>query len=362
MTIRYYKPYTPGTRFRSVSDFKDLAHILFANQKTIVPEKKLTHSFSRSHGRNNRGVITMRHRGAGHKRLYRKIDFKRFNINFIGTVKSIEYDPNRNARISLITQANGSKAYILNALNLTLNSQIVTTLDQNSKVLKQIYKNKKLKAEKMKLKENKQALISLKRKRKKKKANKTKKDETNKINFKNENQTLAISEEKTKKQKMDFDDGLPIGCCLPLKSIPLGRDVHNVELHPGAGGQLARAAGTVAKIISKEGLYVALRLPSGEVRLILKNCWATIGQVGNIEANIPTFGKAGVKRWLGRRPHVRGSAMNPVDHIHGGGEGRSPIGRVQPMNLWGKPALGQKTRKPKKQSSKFILKRRKGFK
>ena len=149
------------------------------------------------------------------------------------------------------------------------------------------------------------------------------------------------------------------GNCLPLVKIPLGTEVHNIELQPGAGGQLVRAAGTVAQIVAKEGTWVTLRLPSGEVRLVSQNCWATIGRVGNVDAFNLTLGKAGRKRWLGRRPHVRGSAMNPVDHPHGGGEGRAPIGRSRPVSPWGKPALGAKTRKRKKFSAALILQRRK---
>jgi large subunit ribosomal protein L2 len=152
---------------------------------------------------------------------------------------------------------------------------------------------------------------------------------------------------------------IAIGNCLPLVKIPLGTEVHNIELQPGAGGQLVRAAGTVAQIVAKEGTWVTLRLPSGEVRLVSQNCWATIGRVGNVDAFNLTLGKAGRKRWLGRRPHVRGSAMNPVDHPHGGGEGRAPIGRSRPVSPWGKPALGAKTRKRKKFSAALILQRRK---
>jgi large subunit ribosomal protein L2 len=274
MGIRYYKPYTAGTRTRAVSDFKEMT--------CISPEKSLTYGFKRSKGRNNRGIITMRHRGGGHKRRYRRVDFKRTDIGILGQIKTIEYDPNRNARICLVTNRHGHKKYILYARGLKLGQNVLTSP---------------------------QASIS-------------------------------------------------IGNCLPLQHMPLGSQIHNVEFQPGSGGRLARAAGTVAQIISREGKYVALRLPSGEVRLFLKNCWATIGQIGNVDANLTCGGKAGYSRWLGRRPHVRGSAMNPVDHIHGGGEGRCPIGRIQPMNQWGKPALGQKTRKPKKQTNRYIIKRR----
>lgn len=278
MGIRFYKPYTPGTRNRSVLTFKEMT--------SISPEKSLTHGFHRSKGRNNRGIITMRHRGGGHKRVYRQIDFKRSQLDITGQIKTIEYDPNRNARICLVTYRNGSKQYILESLGVKVGDFIMTSLEAN----------------------------------------------------------------------------LHVGNSLPLEKIPLGKEIHNVELKPGAGARLARAAGAVAQIVSKSGNYVSVRLPSGEIRLLLKECWATLGQVGNLDANRVRLGKAGVSRWLGRRPKVRGSAMNPVDHIHGGGEGRCPIGRKKPMDLWGNPALGTKTRKSKKYSTKYIIKRRKGFK
>lgn len=277
MGIRYYKPYTASTRHRSVLDFTGMT--------SISPEKNLLHHFSRAKGRNNRGIITIRHRGGGHKRLYRQIDFKRNRLEMKGKIKTIEYDPNRNARICLVSYKNGDKTYILHPRGLRVGDQLMAST---------------------------KATISK-------------------------------------------------GNCLPLRFIPLGSAVHNVELHPGAGGQLVRAAGTYTSLIAKEGKYVSLLLPSGEVRLILNTCWATVGQLGNLEASLIQFGKAGVKRWLGRRPHVRGSAMNPVDHPHGGGEGRCPIGRKHPVSPWGKPALGKRTRKLKKQSTKHILTRRKGF-
>lgn len=278
MGIRFYKPCTPGTRNRSISDFSSLT------QKKR--QKSLTKAFRRSNGRNNRGVITCRHRGGGHKRLYRTVDFRRGKIGIPAKVVSIEYDPNRNARIALIAYEDGSKNYILHPRGLKLHDFILTS---------------------------KKASINP-------------------------------------------------GNCLPLKNIPLGTEVHNVEFRPGAGGQLARSAGALAQLIAKENNYVTLRLPSGETRLILQSCWATIGQVGNIEASNVIRGKAGVMRWLGRRPHVRGVVMNPCDHPHGGGEGRSPVGRVRPVSLWGKPALGKRTRKTSKYSNNFIIKRRKSFK
>lgn len=280
MGIRFYKPYTSGTRSRSVSDFNEITKVYYS------PEKSLTFWLFRSKGRNNRGVITSRHRGGGHKRLYRLIDFKRSKVGINGKVKTIEYDPNRKARIALLIHDDGSKSYILHPRGLKINQSVLAS------------------------------------------------------------PSAPIS----------------IGNCLPLKFIPLGTEVHNIELKPGSGGKLARSAGCVAQIVAKENNYVTLRLPSGEVRLLSQNCWGTIGQVGNVEANNIRIGKAGAMRWLGKRPKVRGIAMNPCDHAHGGGEGRSPIGRKKPVSLWGKPALGVRTRKKSKYSDKVIIKRRKSFK
>lgn len=275
MAIRFFKAATPGTRHGSVLDFSEIS--------STKPEKSLTTWWSRSKGRNNKGIITSRHRGGGHKKLYREVDFKRNKVGVSAKVITIEYDPNRNAYISLLHYEDGEKRYILHPFGLKKGDFVLTSLD---------------------------ATIS-------------------------------------------------IGNCLPLTNIPLGTEVHNVELKPGAGGQLVRAAGTVAQIVAKEGKYVTLRLPSGEVRLVSQNCWATIGRVGNVDTINLSLGKAGRKRWLGRRPHVRGSAMNPVDHPHGGGEGRAPIGRSRPLTPWGKPALGVKTRQRKKFSNSLILQRRK---
>ena len=275
MAIRFFKAATPGTRHGSVLDFSEI--------KTNKPEKSLTSWWSRSKGRNNRGIITSRHRGGGHKRLYREIDFARTKLNITAKVTQIEYDPNRNARIALVNYQDGEKRYILHPVGLQIGDTVIASPEA----------------------------------------------------------TIAV------------------GNSLPLVNIPLGTEVHNVELQPGGGGQLVRSAGTVAQIVAKEGTWVTLRLPSGEVRLVSQNCWATIGRVGNVDAFNLTLGKAGRKRWLGRRPHVRGSAMNPVDHPHGGGEGRAPIGRARPVSPWGKPALGAKTRKRKKFSSGLILQRRK---
>lgn len=275
MGIRFLQPFTPATRNRSVSDFNEIT-------KT-EPEKTLSFGFHRSKGRNNRGIITTRHRGGGHKRLYRQIDFRRDKIGIPAKVVSIEYDPNRNARIALLRYTDGEKRYILQPHGLNIGEILIS----------------------------------------------------------------------------DLNAPITIGNALPLRNIPLGSEVHNVEFQPGSGGQLARAAGTLVEILAKEGNYVTIRLPSKEVRLVSKNCWATLGQVGNIEAYNLSIGKAGRTRWLGKRPTVRGSAMNPVDHPHGGGEGKAPIGRSGPVTPWGKPALGKITRKPKKYSNQFIIRQRK---
>jgi large subunit ribosomal protein L2 len=275
MAIRFFKSATPGTRHGSVLDFLEIT--------TKNPEKNLTTWWSRSKGRNNKGIITSRHRGGGHKKLYRNIDFARNKLGVPAKVVGIEYDPNRNARIALLSYQDGEKRYILHPLGLKQGETVISSSDAT----------------------------------------------------------------------------INIGNSLPLANIPLGTEVHNIELQPGAGGQLVRAAGAVAQIVAKEGKWITLRLPSGEVRLVSQNCWATIGRVGNIDAFNLTLGKAGRKRWLGRRPYVRGSAMNPVDHPHGGGEGRAPIGRSRPVSPWGKPALGTKTRKRKKFSTSLIIQARK---
>lgn len=275
MAIRFYKAYTPGTRHRSVSEFNEIT--------SIKSEKKLTFFIARSKGRNNRGVITSKNRGGGHKKLYRRIDFLRKKIGISGKVASIQYDPNRNARIALLNYSDGTKSYILYPKGLQVGSQVVASI--NAPIL--------------------------------------------------------------------------LGNCLPVSNIPLGTFIHNVELFPGKGGQIARAAGTSVQIIAKEGKNITVRLPSGEIRLISKNSWATIGQVGNAEINNLTIGKAGRNRWLGKKPKVRGVVKNPVDHPHGGGEGRAPIGRSRPVTPWGKPALGKKTRKLNKYSNNLILRRRK---
>ena len=275
MALRFYKAYTPGTRHRSVADCTELS-------KTR-PEKSLTRSFHRAKGRNNRGVITCRHRGGGHKRLYRQIDFRRNKYDMNAQVLTIEYDPNRNARIALVQYDDGEKRYILQPAGLKVGDNIIASTEAPNS----------------------------------------------------------------------------IGNSLPLAAMPLGVQIHNIEVHPKKGGQLVRSAGGVAQLVAKEGDFVTVRLPSGEVRLLNNQCWATIGQVGNSEVMNLSMGKAGRSRWLGKRPTVRGSVMNPVDHPHGGGEGRCPVGRSQPMTPWGKPALGRKTRARKKYSDSLILRRRK---
>jgi large subunit ribosomal protein L2 len=273
MGTRKFKPYTPSRRFMSTSDFEEVT--------TSSPEKKLLGKVNRTGGRNNRGRMTARHRGGGHKRRYRMIDFRRDKLGVPGKVASVEYDPNRSARIALIHFADGEKRYILAPLGLVVGATVLT----------------------------------------------------------------------------DNEADITPGNCLELRAIPLGTWVHNVELQVGKGGQMCRAAGTYAQVMAKEGLYVLLRLPSGELRRVHNLCHASVGQVGNLEHENQTIGKAGRTRWLGRRPKVRGTAMNPIDHPHGGGEGRAK-GR-HPVTPWGKPTKGYKTRARRKASDKLIIKRRK---
>ena len=273
MGIRRHKPTTPTMRYQTVSTFEEVT-------KTR-PEKKLISSMKSRGGRNSNGRVTMRFRGGGHKRLYRIIDFKRDKFDIPAKVASIEYDPNRSARIALLHYADGEKRYILAPAGLGVGYRVVSGPGSEIRV----------------------------------------------------------------------------GNTLPLKNIPLGTEVHNVELMPGKGGQLARGAGTFVMIAAKEGKYAHLRLPSGEVRLARQECLATIGQVGNVDHENITIGKAGRSRWLGRRPHVRGVAMNPIDHPMGGGEGKSSGGR-HPCSPWGWPTKGYKTRK-RKLSDKYIVRRRK---
>nr|YP_009969621.1 ribosomal protein L2 [Beilschmiedia immersinervis]QNE86728.1 ribosomal protein L2 [Beilschmiedia immersinervis] len=272
--IHFYKTSTPSIRNGPVN-----------SQVKYNPRNNLISGQHRcSKGRNARGIITARHRGGGHKRLYRKMDFRRNEKDISARIVTIEYDPNRNAYICLIHYGDGEKRYILHPRGAIIGDTIVSGTE------------------------------------------------------------VPIS----------------MGNALPLSAdMPLGTAIHNIEITLGKGGQLARAAGAVAKLIAKEGKSVTLRLPSGEVRLISKNCSATVGQVGNVGVNQKSLGRAGSKCWLGKRPVVRGVVMNPVDHPHGGGEGRAPIGRKKPTTPWGYPALGRKSRKRNKYSNSFILRRRK---
>jgi large subunit ribosomal protein L2 len=277
MAIRKLKPITPGTRFMSYSGFEEIT-------KT-KPEKSLTEPNKKSGGRNNLGRVTSRHRGGGHKRHYRVIDFKRNKFGIEAKVVSIEYDPNRTARIALLHYIDGEKRYILAPEGLKVGDRVMSGPGSEIKV----------------------------------------------------------------------------GNALPLKEIPVGSFVHNVELKPGKGGQLGRSAGASIQIMAKEGKYATLKLPSGEVRLVSLECMATYGVIGNAEHENISLGKAGRSRWLGIRPHVRGMAMNPVDHPNGGGEGRSKSGGgwQHPTSPWGQLAKGLKTRKKNKLSDKYIIKRRK---
>ena len=275
MAIKTYKPMTNGRRGMST--------IVNDEITKTTPEKSLVVTLKKSGGRNNQGRITLRHRGGGAKRKYRIIDFKRDKDGVIGTVTSIEYDPNRTANIALINYNDGEKRYILAPKNLKVGDKIESGESADIKV----------------------------------------------------------------------------GNSLPLENIPEGTMVHNVEIKAGKGGQMARSAGSSVQILGREGKYTLLRLSSGEVRKILGACRATIGEVGNADHELVNIGKAGRKRHMGIKPTVRGSAMNPNDHPHGGGEGRAPIGRKGPVTPWGKPALGYKTRNKKNASSKLIVRRRK---
>ena len=272
MALKIHRPTSPGRRSMSGPTFDEITK--------DKPEKSLVVSLKRKAGRNNRGKITVRHRGGGAKRKLRLLDFKRDKFGVPGRVAAIEYDPNRSAYIALIYYADGEKRYILSPSGLSVKDTI-----------------------------------------------------------------------------MSGNAEIKVGNTLPLKIIPTGTAIHNIELEKGRGGQLVRSAGATAQLMAKEGKYALVRLPSSEVRRIRSDCLATIGQVGNIDHQNINLGKAGRKRWMGWRPTVRGSAMNPRDHPHGGGEGRSPIGMPGPKTPWGKPALGYKTRKPKA-SDKMIVKRR----
>lgn len=274
MAIRILKATTNGQRNMSVLKFDEIT-------KT-TPEKSLTTDLRKSGGRNNRGRITVRHRGGGAKRKYRIIDFRRNKDDIPAKVQAIEYDPNRTANIALLAYADGEKRYILAPKGLKVGDIVESG------------KNADIKP----------------------------------------------------------------GNALPLINIPVGTMIHNIELKAGKGGILVRSAGVAAQLMAKEGGFATIKLPSGEVRLIHVNCKATIGTVGNAEQELLTIGKAGKSRYMGRRPHVRGSAMNPVDHPHGGGEGRAPIGRPAPSTPWGKKSHGVKTRRKKNASSKYIVRRR----
>ncbi len=273
MPIKVYKPTSPGRRGMSVSTFEEITR--------SGPEKSLTRPLRQNAGRNFRGKITVRHRGGGHKRRYRVIDFKRDKFGIPGRVASIEYDPNRSARIALVVYADGEKRYVLAPVGLMVGDVVMSGPEAEVRV----------------------------------------------------------------------------GNALPINNIPVGSTIHNIELQVGKGGQLARAAGTSAQLLAKEGRYAQIRLPSGEVRLVNVQCMATIGQVGNTDHGNIKLGKAGRKRWLGFRPSVRGSAMDPASHPHGGGEGRTPIGMPGPKSPWGKPTLGYKTRR-NKTTDKWIVRRR----
>ncbi|MGH2452476.1 MAG: 50S ribosomal protein L2 [bacterium] len=274
MGVKKFKPTTPGRRFMTVHTFDEITK--------HRPEPSLTERLSRAAGRNAQGKVTVRHRGGGHRRLYRVIDFKRDKDGVSAKVAAIEYDPNRSARIALLHYADGEKRYILAPVGLRVGERVTSG---------------------------------------------------------------ATAE-------------IQPGNALPMRHIPVGTIVHNVELRPGRGGQLVRSAGGGAQIMAKEGPVVHLRLPSGEVRLVPLDCRATVGQVGNVEHEAIKIGKAGRNRWMGWRPSVRGVAMDPSSHPHGGGEGRSPIGMPGPVSPWGKPTLGAKTRR-RQASDRMIVKRRK---
>ncbi|MGD9028991.1 MAG: 50S ribosomal protein L2 [Anaerolineae bacterium] len=274
MAVKVYNPTSPGQRGRTDPTFDEITR--------TEPERSLLRPLRRRAGRNVHGRITVRHRGGGHKRQYRLIDFKRDKTGILARVDSIEYDPNRSARIALLVYRDGEKRYIVAPLGLKVGDEVMSGREAE----------------------------------------------------------------------------IDLGNALPLERIPTGTMVHNVELTAGKGGQIARSAGTSAQVIAKEGKYVTLRLPSGELRQFQRNCMATIGQVGNVEHGNIKLGKAGRKRWRGWRPTVRGSVMSPRDHPHGGGEGRTSIGMPSPKTPWGKKTMGKKTRSRNKESDKYIVRRR----
>ena len=275
MAIKKFKPTSAGRRQMTVSDFSEIT--------AAKPEKSLVVPYKKNAGRNAQGRITVRHQGGGHKRQYRIIDFKRLKDNIPAKVATIEYDPNRTARIALLNYADGEKHYIIAPNGLKVGDTVISGTDVD----------------------------------------------------------------------------IQIGNAMPIYNIPVGTVIHNIELKPLKGAQLCRSAGASAQLMAKEGKYAHLRLPSGEVRLVLAECRATIGQVGNLEHEIINIGKAGRTRWMAIRPTVRGSVMNPNDHPHGGGEGRAPVGRKSPMTPWGKKAFGLKTRKKKNITNKYIVTARK---
>jgi large subunit ribosomal protein L2 len=272
MAIRAYKPTSPGRRFQTVSTFEDITH--------TTPERSLVRPLRKTGGRNNNGRITSRYRGGGHKRRYRLIDFKRNKDSVPAKVASIQYDPNRSARVALLHYADGEKRYILAPAGLQVGDTVMSGPEADIRP----------------------------------------------------------------------------GNAMALQDMPLGMTIHNIELYPGRGGQLARSAGSAAQLMAREGNYAQIRLGSGEMRLVQSVCRATIGQVGNVDHENISVGKAGRSRWLGRRPHVRGVAMNPVDHPHGGGEGKTSGGR-HPCTPWGVPTKGYKTRRNKR-TTKYIVRRR----
>ncbi len=273
MGIKKYKPTSPGRRDMTGSTFEEITR--------AKPHRPLVRGMRKRAGRNSYGRVTVRHRGGGARRRYRVIDFKRDKIGIPAKVESIEYDPNRSARIALLLYADGERRYIVAPLGLRVGDSVMSGPEAE----------------------------------------------------------------------------LRVGNALPIRNIPVGSQIHNVELEPGRGGQLARSAGVSAQLLAKEGKYAQVRLPSGEVRRIHQNCMATLGQVGNTDHGNVKLGKAGRKRWMGWRPTVRGSAMDPASHPHGGGEGRSPIGMPGPKTPWGKPAMGVKTRRNKR-TDRFIVRRR----
>ncbi len=276
MPVQKYKPTTPSRRWIIGQDFSDITR--------DKPEKSLLRSLKKTGGRNAQGRVTVRHHGGGHKRRLRIIDFKRNLTEVPGKVISIEYDPNRSARIALLEYPGNVRKYILAPVGLAVGTVIISTNEK--------------------------------------------------------------------------DQEIKVGNCMPLRNIPQGTLIHNIELSKGRGGQIVRSAGTCAQIMAKEGLYAHIRLPSGEIRLINLDCRATVGQVSNVEWEAISIGKAGRQRWLGIKPTVRGSAMNPHDHAHGGGEGKAGQGNPHPVSPWGWYTKGYRTRNKTKYSNKFILKRR----